>query len=335
MMKLSQRDSLLAGAGLVGLVWYLFRRQHAAAFYQGKVVVITGGSRGLGLALARACARRGAHVALLARDADELRRAKASLEHYGTTVSTWTCDLNSDDEIARRIDEIGEFHKRIDVLINCAGEIIVGPSLPLDRSEFERLMNLHFWAPFHAINHTLPFFKRQGGGNIINIASFGGKVPVPHMLSYTASKFAVVGFSEGLQAELVGEGVRVTTVCPFVIRTGSHLHAEFKGNARQEFNWFSAGMQTSLTSISAKRVARRIIDAASLGIPVLLVPWQSRLLTMFHAVFPNTFAMANALFKQLLPRSNDPAAIRHLVRGKALMQHPGLPANRVAKEFNE
>lgn len=334
-MKLSQRDSLLSGVGLLGLLWYFLRRQHAASFYRGKVVVVTGGSRGLGLALARVCARRGAHVALLARDSEELNKAKASLERYGTTISTWRCDLNSEDEIAQQIREIVDFHKRIDVLVNNAGEIIVGPSLPLDSAEFERLMNLHFWAPFHAINHVLPLFKQQRGGNIINIASFGGKVPVPHMLSYTASKFALVGFSEGLQAELAAERIRVTTVCPFIIRTGSHWHAEFKGNARQEFSWFSAGMQTPLTSIGAKRLAQRIADAASLGVPVLVLPWQAYVLTVIHAVCPNVFAMASALVAQVLPKSDHPSANRNLVRGKALVQHPAWPANRVAREFNE
>ena len=223
-MKLSQRDSLLSAAGLLGVLWYYFLRHHAASFYRGKVVVITGGSRGLGLALARVCARRGAEVALLARDAEELNMAKASLERYGTMVTTWTCDLTAESEIAQRIAEIANTHGRIDVLINNAGEIVVGPSLPLDADEFKRLMDLHFWAAFHTINHSLPYLKRRGG-NIVNIASFGGKVPVPHMLSYTASKFSLVGFSEGLQAELAPERIRVTTVCPFIIRTGSHLHA--------------------------------------------------------------------------------------------------------------
>lgn len=334
-MKLSQRDSLLSAAGLLGLVWCFFRRQHAASFYREKVVVVTGGSRGLGLALARVCARRGAHVALLARDPEELAKAKASLERYGTTISSWPCDLTSEDEISQRIREIADFHQRIDVLINNAGEIVVGPALPLDAREFKRLLDLHFWAPFHAVHHVLPHLQRQGGGNIINIASFGGKVPVPHMLSYTASKFALVGFSEGLQAELAPDCIRVTTVCPFIIRTGSHLHAEFKGEARQEFSWFSAGMQTPLTSIGAQRLAGQIADAASLGVAVLVVPWQARLLTAVHGVVPNLFAFANALLARVLPKPKDPSANRILVRGEALVEHPTLPANRAAREFNE
>ncbi|MBV8899538.1 MAG: SDR family oxidoreductase [Verrucomicrobia bacterium] len=334
-MKLSQRDSLLSAAGLLGTVCYYFLRRHAAAFYRDKVVVITGGSRGLGLALARVCARRGAQVALLARDAQELDRAKASLERYGTAVTTWTCDLTAETEIAQRIVEIADAHGRIDVLINNAGEIVVGPSLPLDDDEFKRLMDLHFWAPFHTINYSLPYLKRQGGGNIVNIASFGGKVPIPHMLSYTASKFSLVGFSEGLQAELAPERIRVTTVCPFIIRTGSHLHAEFKGKARQEFSWFSAGMQTPLTSIDAMRLARRIANAASIGLPILVLPWQARLLVIIHAACPNLFAIANTLVGLALPKSTDALANRTLVRGKSLVEHPGLPANRVAGEFNE
>lgn len=333
-MKLSRRDSLLSAAGLLGVVGCYFFRRHAAAFYRDKVVVITGGSRGLGLALARVCARRGAQLALLARDEEELHRAKVSLARYGTQVTTWTCDLTADAEIAKRIAEIAETHGRIDVLINNAGEIVVGPSLPLNADEFKRLLDLHFWASFHAINYSLPHLRRRGG-NIVNIASFGGKVPVPHMLSYTTSKFSLVGFSEGLQAELAPERIRVTTVCPFIIRTGSHLHAEFKGKARQEFSWFSAGMQTPLTSISAKRLAQQIANAASIGLPVLVLPWQARLLVAIHAVLPNLFSIANTLVGVALPRSKDPSADRTLVRGKSLVEHPGLPANRVGRQFNE
>ncbi len=170
----------------------------------------------------------------------------------------------------------------------------------------------------------------------MNIASFGGKVPVPHMLSYTTSKFALVGFSEGLQAELAPDNIRVTTVCPGVVRTGSHLHAEFKGDARGEFNWFSGGMQTPLTSIDAKRLARRIADATSFGQPVLVTPWQATAGVWAHALTPNAFAVAMSLVKRLLPSDGDIGGTAPTpVPGKALAQHPEMPANRAAATLNE
>lgn len=325
---------------MLGLAWIGFRRRQAGSFYQGKVVVVTGGSRGLGLAMARCLAERGADLALLARDPDELGRAKADLARFGRTVSTWPCDLTSEDQIAATIRDAFNFHGRLDVLINNAGEIVVGPALPLKTQEFDQLMNLHFWAAFHTVAHVLPLFRKQGGGSIINIASIGGKVALPHMLSYTASKFALVGFSEGLQAEVAPENIRVTTVCPWVIRTGSNLNAKFKGKADKEFAWFTAGMQTPLTSVSAKRLARRVIDAGALGQPVLIFPWQASLTVAMHGVFPNLVAYASGLVKRVLPTPNDDPSIQEPVPGKSVQKSPGgnghlRPSDQAARDLNE
>jgi len=339
-MTLSRRDSLLGVAGLLALVWFGFHRRRAASFYEGKVVLVTGGSRGLGLAMARVLADRGADLALLARDPDELGQAKEDLARFGRTVSTWPCDLTSEDEIAAAIREVANFHGRIDVLINNAGEIVVGPALPLKTQEFDELMKLHLWAAFHTVAHVLPLFRKQGGGTIINIASIGGKVAVPHMLSYSASKFALVGFSEGLQAEVAPENIRVTTVCPGVIRTGSNLNAKFKGRADEEFAWFTASMQTPFTSISAHRVARRVIDAGAFGQPVLILPWQASLAVSMHGVFPNLVAYANGLVKRILPTRNYDPSIQEPVPGKHVSGHPGangplLPSDQAAIDLNE
>jgi NAD(P)-dependent dehydrogenase (short-subunit alcohol dehydrogenase family) len=342
-MRLSRRDSLLGVAGLVGLAWYGLRRQHAASFYQGKVAVITGGSRGLGLAMARALAERGADLALLARDPEELRTAQADLARFGRSVSTWPCDLTSEDQIAAAIRDVSNFHGKIDVLINNAGEIVVGPALPLNTQEFDQMMKLHFWAPFHTVAHVLPLFRKQGGGTIINIASIGGKVAVPHLLSYTASKFALVGFSEGLQAEVAPENIRVTTVCPWVIRTGSNLNAKFKGKAAQEFAWFTATMQTPLTSGRAERVARRVIEAGALGPPVLILPWQASLAVSMHGVCgvcPNLVAYANALVKRLLPTRNYDPSIQEPLRGKSVQESSAgnarlRPSDKAAHDLHE
>jgi NAD(P)-dependent dehydrogenase (short-subunit alcohol dehydrogenase family) len=125
--------------------------------FAGKVVVITGGSRGLGLALARRLAQENAKLAILARDHQELVRAKTDLDKYGSTVTTWTCDVINESSVRSTIEEIATVLGGIDVLINNAGEIVVGPLDAMDRKDFQDALDIHFWAPFNVIFASLPY----------------------------------------------------------------------------------------------------------------------------------------------------------------------------------
>ena len=117
--------------------------------------------------------------------------------------------------------------------------------------------------------------RAQGGGRIVNISSVGGKVAVPHLVPYTTSKFALVGLSDGMRAELGRENIIVTTVCPGLMRTGSHLNALFKGKHAEEFTWFSIIDSLPISSIDARRAARQIIEACRRGDPQLLISIQA------------------------------------------------------------
>jgi len=163
---------------------------------EGKVVLITGGSRGLGLVMARQLVAQRARVAICARDPDELRRAKAELDELVTVA----CDLTDGDALDRLVSEVAAQLGPIDCLINNAGIIQVGPMKHMMIEDYERAMATHFWAPLRLSLAVLPKMLERGGGRIVNIASIGGKIAVPHMLPYTASKFALVGLSEGMRA---------------------------------------------------------------------------------------------------------------------------------------
>jgi NAD(P)-dependent dehydrogenase (short-subunit alcohol dehydrogenase family) len=171
--------------------------------------------------------------------------------------------------------------------------------------DFADAMKVHFWGPLYFIQAALPHLRRHGEGRIVNISSIGGKVAVPHMAPHSASKFALVGLSNALQAELAEEGVRVTTVCPGLMRTGSHVNALFKGRRDEELAWFAVSDALPLTSISGRRAARRIIEACKHGEPHLILTFQARMAAAAAALMPCLTARILELVNELLPRPSE------------------------------
>jgi short-subunit dehydrogenase len=292
---------LLAAAAGFGFGITLASKHRKRISFRGRTVVITGGSRGLGFAMARKFAREGARLALLARDTDELDRAKIALQNLGADVLTISCDLREQEEVERAIHRILEYFGRIDVLINNAGVIQVGPMEHMSVADFEDAMAVHFFAPLFTTLATIPHMRRAREGRIVNIASIGGKIAVPHLLPYCASKFALVGFSDGLRAELRRHHIFVTTVCPGLMRTGSTRNALFKGNHRREHAWFSLSASLPAFSMNADRAAIKIIEACRRGSPHLVLGVQAKAATLANELFPNSSARLLAAANRVLP----------------------------------
>jgi NAD(P)-dependent dehydrogenase (short-subunit alcohol dehydrogenase family) len=183
-----------------------------------KTVLITGGSRGLGLVLARQFADQGARIIICARAAEELKRAREDLQSRGAEVLAIECDVTNRAQVAEMMSAIRDFAGSVDVLVNNAGIIQVGPLEVMTREDFERAMNVHFWGPLNTMLAVLPEMRRRRQGRIVNISSIGGKLAIPHLIPYCASKFALAGLSSGMRAELWKEGIKVTTVCPGLMR---------------------------------------------------------------------------------------------------------------------
>ena len=290
------------GAIGAGAAYFAYRRFWPGYRFQDKNVVITGGSRGLGLVLARHLARRGARLAICARDPDELAFAYDELARKGTRVVAVECDLKDPDRIREFIAVARQRLGPIDVLINNAGIIGVGPLEEQTLEDFELAMQTHFWASVHTCLEVIPEMKARKSGRIVNVSSFGGKVAVPHLLPYTASKFAVTGFSNGLRAELAEHGIVVTTVCPGLMRTGSHLHAEFKGQHEKEYRWFSIGNAIPGFSVSAESAARKILRGIELGDAEVLFTLPAKAAVLVNAIFPGLVSAAmKAANRFLLP----------------------------------
>jgi NAD(P)-dependent dehydrogenase (short-subunit alcohol dehydrogenase family) len=303
--EMNIRVGLFTGAFLF-VAWLIARFIRTARYpLYDKVVLITGGSRGLGLVLARHICRRGGKVAVLARDPDELVRAKTDLVPRGGKVLTLECDLLDAGQIQSAVRKIIDRFGKIDVLINNAGIIEVGPLENMTTEDFERAMRLHFWAPLKLVSQIVPEMRIWGGGRIVNISSIGGKVAVPHMAPYSASKFALTGFSDALRAELARDKIYVTTVAPGMMRTGSHVNAKFKGKHDSEFAWFAAAAGAPLLSMNADRAARKILAACRRGQPSLTLTFAARLQIVANALFPNLIGYTMRTINRFLPTAEN------------------------------
>ncbi|HEV2764305.1 MAG TPA: SDR family NAD(P)-dependent oxidoreductase [Pyrinomonadaceae bacterium] len=289
-----------AGAGALLAARALMRWRRAYDL-RGKSVLITGGSRGLGLVLAREAARQGARVAICARNPAELERARADLRARGAQVFAFPCDVSDKLQVNELVRLVTDRFGSVDVLVNNAGVIQVGPVEEMTLADYEEAMRIHFWGPLYATLAVLPEMKRRGSGRIVNISSIGGKIGVPHLVPYSASKFALVGLSEGLRAELAKDGVVVTTVCPGLMRTGSPRNATFKGRHREEYAWFAISDSLPVTSMRAERAARQILAACKRGDAEVILSTQAVVAIKLHQLFPELTADALALVNQLLP----------------------------------
>src|SRR2546423_966543 len=163
-----KRHLPIAGATvLLGAALFLKSlRRNRAIDFRDRVALITGGSRGLGLLIARELGRLGARVVLAARDEHELARAKSDLQERGVAVATVVTDLSTPAEAERAVDECIDAFGRLDVLVNNAGVITVGPFEHMSNVDFQEAMSIHFWAPLYTLQAALPFMRMNGGGRI-------------------------------------------------------------------------------------------------------------------------------------------------------------------------
>ena len=318
-IRLQQNSSpslpaMLAGVWAGAFLVARFARMRRRIDFRGKVVVISGGSRGLGLEIARLLASEGARVAILARNEPELQAAQDELKARsllairqeelspGPRVLAIPCDIGDRDQAEDAVRQVVDQYGRIDALINAAGIMQVAPIDHLTVEDFENAMAVHFWGPLYTMLAVIPHMRRAGGGRIVNISSIGGKVGLPHLAPYSASKFALEGLSDTFRAELARDQILVSTINPGLMRTGSFYHGNYKGQQPKEFAWFSMMASTPLTAMQSQRAARQVLSSARHGDAERTLTWQARVLQITEELFPNfTAMMMKAVNSRLLP----------------------------------
>ncbi len=300
-MRMGKRGVLVgmgAAAGITALK--MWRRRNFEV--RGKTVFITGGSRGLGLLLAREFAARGAKVAIAARDRDALARATADIRRFGEHVLAIETDITMREEADTALERIRGTFGPVDILVNNAGTICVGPLELMTIDDFRDSVNTHFWGPYFASMAVLPEMRRRKAGRIVNISSIGGKISVPHLLPYSVGKFALTGFSEGLRAALLV--VLNDHGLPWIdAHWKSTKCVLFKGNNQAEYAWFSISDALPFLSMNAERAARRIVRACMQGESeiVLSIPALSLQPVKAKALFPGMTGNVLAIVNHLLP----------------------------------
>lgn len=266
---------------------YAFFKASRAANLRGQIALVTGGSRGLGLLLAREFARLGCEVIICARVQEELEQAQVQLREWGVEAFALLCDVSDQAQVDGMIETVMQRYGRVDILVNNAGTIQVTPIQSATTNDFEQAMDTMFWGGLYTTLALLPKMQEQRSGHIVNVTSIGGKVAVPHLLPYVAAKFAITGFSEGLSAELAGSGVKVTTIIPGLMRTGSYLNAFFKGHQQDEFRWFSLGDNLPLISMDAEMAAYAIVQAVRRGETEYILTLPAKGLARFYGLMPD------------------------------------------------
>jgi short-subunit dehydrogenase len=230
----------------------------------GKVVVVTGASMGIGEAIAKIFADHGAAVVLLARDVGRADAARLRIGHMDRTVAL-ACDVRKREEVDEAVARSVELYGRIDVWVNNAGVGIRDRVAEMEMASCRELIETNFFGAIACLQAVVPVMRKTGGGTIINISSVAGHVPVPNMSPYSASKFALNAIGKGARLELKRDNINVLTVCPGYVATdfGAHVVVDKGTTVRPK----------SVRGISVERVARASYSGYRRQKREVIVPW--------------------------------------------------------------
>jgi NAD(P)-dependent dehydrogenase (short-subunit alcohol dehydrogenase family) len=187
--------------------------------YSGATAIVTGGASGIGRALSEALARRGARVVVADRNAEGAAEVARVIVAAGGFARSEALDVTDAVAVERLVENAVREHGRIDFMFNNAGIAVVGEETDVSLDDWRKVVDVNLWGVVHGIRAAYPRMVRQGSGHIVNTASLAGLSPAPFEISYTATKYAVVGLSRALRAEAASQGVKVSVVCPGFIQT--------------------------------------------------------------------------------------------------------------------
>ncbi len=293
---------ILAAAGAIAAARVLRARRRVS--FARRVAVISGGSRGLGLLLARRLVGEGAHVALLARTPEDLDAAVAEL---GAAALAIPCDVRDKGAVEGAIAVVVERLGAPGLLIHDAGVISVGPEEHMDDAAYAESVDVHFWGARYLTEAVRPHFPTDGTARIGYVSSIGGRLAIPHLGPYSVGKHALLGYADAMRAELAEDGIAVTTITPGLLRTGSHPNAHVTGQHEKEYAWFAMGDANPLVSMDGGRAADQILDALRHGDPALTLTLPAKLAAAMGGIAPGAVGQIAKLVARLLPDPTGPA----------------------------
>ena len=244
--------------------------------FKNKVVLITGASSGIGKQTAIEFAKSGSSIILVARRKNKLEQVENELKQFNVNTLVCVCDVSKKDQVEELFKIVLQKFNSIDILVNNAGFAIYGSVSDLSINEIESQMETNYFGMIYCVKNFLPLMLKKKSGHIVNVASVGASFSVPGVSSYCATKFAMLGFSEGLKHELYGTGVGLTVVSPIMVRTPLFEHPSFTN-----FSKFSTGV-----SLSSETVAKTIIKASNSSRLEIVVPSVARAAIWFKQTFP-------------------------------------------------
>jgi NAD(P)-dependent dehydrogenase (short-subunit alcohol dehydrogenase family) len=305
----------LAGVAAAAVFASMLSRRARRLDLRGRVAVVTGGGRGLGLAITRELLARGCRVAICSRDGAVIERSVTALRARGFEVFGMACDASSPEQVQRFVQAVLERYGKIDLLVNNAGQCFVGPAAELSPSDMEKALRNIFWVQYHPTLAVLPHMRSRLFGRIANVTSFGGIVPVPHQSAYVAGKYAATGWSRTLATELRKDGVLVSTITPPPLRDGAPLYVHFNGDVEGEFKWFTWALTSHLTSATAEATARVVVDALAHGDRERAVTFSSWLFSRAYGLAPNLVSRVLARIDRAMPPTRMPGAFSGMMLG--------------------
>lgn len=250
-------------------------------------VLITGASQGSGKATALLFARKGYNVVLAARQANRLEAVAQAVREIGVSALAIPTDVSKIEQVEKLVEQSLAFYDQIDVLVNNAGICLTGEMANTSIDDWQQMMNVNFWGYVYTINALLPHFLERQQGTIVNVGSFGGKMPLPNMTAYCASKYAVTGMTETLRLELAPKAIHVGIVHPGIINSDFLERAVFKGTDTDAQNGRKR-MQEMLTGPIASQpeeIAQAIWDVVKFKIAEKVVG-PIVVATEVHRLFP-------------------------------------------------
>ena len=245
----------------------------------GKVVVVTGASMGIGEAIAKRFAAEGASVVLLSRDTARAEAARARIGFTERTAAL-SCDVRHSEEIDRVLGLTLHHFKRIDVWVNNAGHGLLDSVEQVQMAACRELFETNLFGALSAMQAVIPVMRQQGGGSIINISSVAGHIPLPFHAAYSASKFALNAIGKGAGIELKKDGIHVLTVCPGYVRTAFSENA-VRGNELKKVR------PESVRGITPERVARATLQGYLKQKREVVVPWTMHIPVKLYQLFPS------------------------------------------------